>query len=268
MYSGDFPLVLFTLLTQMTIGLLLVSAAQQWAVAGGTSVSKMRSEWIAVLALLALGVITSFFHLGHPLGAVRMLANLSSAWLSREILLIGLFGILVVVTLYGLMKNRVNRWLVAATAVIGLLTLVANAFTYAPPSMPAIDNLLPLVFFGLTALILGTAVAVYFVPAAKQQWLTILLAASLGIALVVYLVVPSIWMSGGEVMRQTGEGYLASPLYWIHIIVGLLLPLGILAWQKRIPVWLPVLLLIGEFAGRIIFFTLIISSAANLGGVY
>jgi DMSO reductase anchor subunit len=268
MYFADFPLVLFTILTQMAIGLVLVSAVQQWAVEGGTSINRLRSEWVVVLALLALGVFTSFFHLGHPLGAVRMLANLGSAWLSREILMISLFGILVLVTLYGLMKNRVNRWLVAATAVIGVLALIATSFTYAPPSMPAIDNLLPLVFFGLTALILGTAVATYFVPADKQQPLTILLATSLVLALVVYLVVPSIWMSGGEVMRQTAEGYMASPLYWTHIVVGLLLPLGILAWQKRIPVWLPLFLLIGEFAGRIIFFTLIVSSVANLGGIY
>jgi DMSO reductase anchor subunit len=182
--------------------------------------------------------------------------------------MVGVFGVLVVVTLYGLMKNHVNKWLLATTAVIGLLALIANAYTYAPPSLPAIDNLLPLTFFGLTTLILGTAVASYFVPDDKQKWLTIMLAISLSIALVVYLVVPSIWLSGGTVMQMTAEGYLASPLHWIHIIVGLLLPLVILAWKKRIPAWLPVLLLIGEFAGRIIFFTLIVSSAANLGGVY
>lgn len=264
----ELPLVFFTIFTQLAIGLVLVSALQQWAVEGGPNIQKMRTKWIVVLALLALGVITSSFHLGHPLGAVRMLTNLGTAWLSREILMVGVFGVLVVVTLYGLIKNRVNKWLVGGTAVMGILALIANAFTYAPPSLPAIDNLLPLVFFGLTTMILGTAVATYFVPSDKQQWLTILLAISLSIALVVYLAVPSIWLSGGKVMQMTAEGFLASPLHWVHIIVGLLLPLGILAWQKRIPTWLPVLLLIGEFAGRIIFFTLVVSSAANLGGIY
>ncbi|KAA3656163.1 MAG: molybdopterin-containing oxidoreductase membrane anchor subunit [Chloroflexi bacterium] len=268
MEFAELPLVLFTILTQMAIGLVLVSAVQQWAVDGGPNISKMRTEWIVVLVLLTLGVITSFFHLGHPLGAVRMLANLGTAWLSREILMVAVFGVLVVVTLYGLTKNSVNKWLVLGTAVIGILALIANAFTYAPPSMPAIDNLLPLVFFGLTMMILGTAVSSYFVPADKQQWLTILLAISLSVALVVYLVVPSIWLSGGEVMAMTAEGHLASPLHWIHVVVGLLLPLGVLAWLKRIPAWLPVLLIIGELAGRIIFFTLVVSSAANLGGIY
>jgi DMSO reductase anchor subunit len=264
----ELPLVLFTLFTQMAIGLALVSAVQQWAVAGGPADSKLRFEWVAALALLAVGVVASFFHLGHPLGAVRMVANLGSAWLSREILMIGIFGVLVVVTLVGLYKQAAAKWLITITAVVGLLALFAMAMTYAPPSMPAIDNYLPLVFFGLTALILGTGIASYFVPADKQQLLTIILAISLAVGLVVYLVVPSVWLSGGKVTALTGQLHLASPLYWTHIVVGLALPLAVLAWQKRIPVWLPVVLLIGEFAGRINFFSLIVSSAANLGGLY
>ncbi len=264
----ELPLVLFTVFTQMAIGLVLISAVQQWAVAGGPTESKLRFEWIAALALLGVGVLASFFHLGHPLGAVRMMTNLGTAWLSREILLVGIFGALVLVTLVGLVKNAAGKWLITATATAGLLALVAMSMTYAPPSMPAIDNYLPLVFFGLTALILGAALASYFVPADRQQALVIVLAIGLVTALVVYLVVPGMWLSGGKVMQLTGQLHLASPLYWTRIVVGLALPLAVLAWQKRIPVWLPALLLIGEFAGRIIFFSLTVSSAANLGGLY
>jgi DMSO reductase anchor subunit len=264
----ELPLVIFTMFTQMAIGLALISAVQQWAIAGGPTDNKLRLEWVAALALLAVGVLASFFHLGHPLGAIRMVVNIGSAWLSREILMVGIFGALTVVTLAGLYRNAAAKWLITITAVVGVLALFAMAMTYAPPSMPAIDNYLPLVFFGLTAVILGTAIASYFVPADKQQLLTIILASSLAVGLVVYLVVPSVWLSGGKVMAMTGELHLASPLYWTHVVVGLALPLAVLAWQRRIPVWLPVLLLVGEFAGRIIFFSLVISSAANLGGLY
>lgn len=264
----ELPLVVFTVFTQIAIGLVLVSAVQQWVPVGGPTGSKLRFEWLAALGLLGMGVIASFFHLGHPLGAVRMLANLGQAWLSREILTISIFGALTVVTLAGLFRNAAAKWLITATAVAGLLVLFAMAMTYAPPSLPAIDNYLPLAFFGLTALILGPAISSYFVPADKQQLLTIFLASSLFAGLVVYLIVPSVWLSGGTVMAMTGELYLASPLYWTHIIVGLALPLAVLAWQRRIPAWLPVLLLIGQFAGRIIFFSLTVSSAANLGGLY
>lgn len=266
--SLELPLVVFTVFTQMAIGLVLMSAVQQWAIVDGPTGSNLRLEWLAALGFLAIGVLASFFHLGHPLGAVRMFANLGSAWLSREILMITIFGALVVVTLVGLNKNAATKWLITLTAAVGLLALFSTAMTYAPPSLPAIDNYLPLVFFGLTSIILGPAIASYFVPADKQQLLTITLAIGLIVGLVIYLTVPSIWLSGGTVTEMTAQLHLASPLYWLHIATGLALPLLVLGWQKRIPVWLPVLLLVSEFIGRITFFTLMVSSAANLGGLY
>lgn len=265
----ELPLVLFTVFTQMAIGLVFVSAVQQWAFSTGTTPGdNLRLEWIAVLGLLGVGVVASFFHLGHPLGAVRMLANLDTAWLSREILFVGMFGGLAAITLFMVHTERPHKWLITATAAAGLLALFSMARTYAPPSLPAIDNGLPIAFFGLTALILGSALASYFVSEAQQPMLTIMLAVGLSISLILYLIVPGIWLSGGTVTQLTGQLHLASPLYWTHLIVGLALPLAVLIWQRRIPVWLPILLLIGEFSGRIIFFTLVVSSAANLGNIY
>jgi DMSO reductase anchor subunit len=217
---------------------------------------------------LAIGVIASFFHLGHPLGAVRMLTNLKTAWLSREILGFVLFGLLVAVTLFMVYRQTANGWLMKLTALVGLLAVVATGVTYAAPSLVAIANALSIVFFTLTAFILGAAIASYFTPADKQPLLTLILAVSLIVGLVVYLAVPFIWLSGGKILQMTGQAYLASPLYWTRIIVGLALPLLILGWFKKIPAWLIVLLLIGEFAGRIVFFSLTVSSAANLGGLY
>lgn len=68
----EFPLVLFTVFTQMAVGLALLSATRQWAVVEGPS-RKIQTEWVVVAGLLAIGIIAAFFHLGHPLGAVRML---------------------------------------------------------------------------------------------------------------------------------------------------------------------------------------------------
>lgn len=263
----EFPLVLFTVFTQMAVGLALLSATRQWAVVEGPS-RKIQTEWVVVAGLLAIGVIASFFHLGHPLGAVRMLANLKTAWLSREILGFVLFGLLVAVTLFMVYRQTVNGWLMKLTAIVGLLAVVATGVTYAAPSLVAVANALPIVFFVLTAFILGAAIASYFAPASQQPLLTGILATSLIVALVIYLVVPFIWLSGGKVLQMTGQAYLASPLYWTRIIVGLALPLLVLGWFKKIPAWLIVLLLIGEFAGRIVFFSLTVSSAANLGGLY
>jgi DMSO reductase anchor subunit len=165
-------------------------------------------------------------------------------------------------------RQATNPWLVKLAALVGFGAVFAMGMTYAPPSLMAIDNYLPFLFFLLTAVILGSAISSYFAPADKQALITGILAASLSVGLAVYLIVPSIWLSGGAVMRMSGLAYLTSPLYWTHIVVGFLLPLLILWRMKRIPVWLPLFLLVGEFAGRIIFFTQIVPSAANLGGLY
>jgi DMSO reductase anchor subunit len=255
----EFPLVFFTLLTQMAIGLALISATRQWAVVEGPS-GKIQAEWLAVAGLLAVGVSAAFFHLGHPLGAIQMLNNLGTGMI--------VFGLLVAGVLWMAYKRSLNGWLLKLTALVGLVAVFTTGMTYAAPALVAVNNPLPIVFFLLTVVILGAAAASYFAPASKQSPVTAILAVGLIVALVVYLVVPFIWLSGNAVTRMTGQAYLASPLHWTHIIVGLVLPLAVLAWLRKIPAWLPLLILIGEFAGRMAFFALVVSSAANLGGLY
>lgn len=264
----ELPLVIFTVFSQMAIGMALLSTLRQWNVVDGPSV-RTRIEWVTIGLLLALAIAASFFHLGHPLGAVRMLTNLGSAWLSREILGIGLFGILVAAIFLAEWTGKVNRWLLILVAVVGLLTLFATSMAYAaPPSFDAINNALPFVFFGLTAVILGAAISSFFAGAAWQPLLVSVLKTALIVSLVVNLLVPCMWLSGGTILRQTGEAYLSSPLYWGQIVVGLVAPLLILWRMRRIPAWLPILLIAGEVAGRIAFFALNASSAGNLGNLY
>jgi DMSO reductase anchor subunit len=269
----ELPLVFFTLLTQMAVGLALVAALGQWLPAGGpTGTSKLSSKtqlaWATVLGLLAVGVIAAFFHLGRPTGAVRMLSNLGTAWLSREILAFVAFGVLAAVTVAAAYRGSLNRWLALATALVGALAVLATGMTYAAPSLVAIYNGLPLVFFGLTALILGASIGSYFVPPEKQSLLVSVLGYSLAIALVVYLVIPFVWLSGGGVMAMSGQAFLASPVYWARLALGLAVPLAVVWWMKKIPAWLPPVLILGELAARVIFFALIVSSAVNLGGIY
>ena len=53
------------------------------------------------LALLALGLISSFFHLGHPERAWRSAAMWRTSWLSREVL--ALPSMMIAVIAYGVM---------------------------------------------------------------------------------------------------------------------------------------------------------------------
>jgi DMSO reductase anchor subunit len=140
--------------------------------------------------------------------------------------------------------------------------------TYSPPSFPAINNVLPFVFFIVTAALLGSSVGLSFAPASKKPLVSSIFTISLIVGLVVYLIVPCIWLSGGEVMRQTGQSWIASPLYWARIIVGLALPLAVIWTTKKSPGWLWVLVLAGELMGRAVFFASTVHTATNIGGIY
>ncbi len=266
METLELPLVLFTLLSQMAIGLATFAAVRQWAVVDGPSL-KVRHEWQLVLALVALGVMAAFFHLGKPLGVVRMLANLSTAWLSREILAFGAFGVLAAALLFMAYTQRASGWLIKLTAAVGLLAVLSSGLAYAAPGLDALHNVLPLVFFVLTAFTLGLASAVYVIDAKYHAQLVSFFEPGLSASLVINFAVPFIWLSGSAVTQATGRNFLASPLHWLHI-AALLVSVLVVRRTKRIPVWLPLVLLVGEFLGRLAFFSLVVSSSANMGGLY
>lgn len=262
----ELPLILFTLLTQLAVGLAVFAALRQWVTVEGYS-TRTRNEWIAILALIGVGVIAAFFHLGKPLGAIRMLANIGTAWLSREILTFGIFGALAAISLYMVYTKATTSWMLKLTALVGLLAVFTTGMAYTGKALDAINNLLPLVFFMLTVFTLGPAVATYFVEEKIHALLPSMLFPTLLASLIVHFVVPFIWLSGNAVMNATGQNFLASPLHWLHL-AALLAGLFFVRNGKSIPAWVPIVLLIGELLGRIAFFALVVNSGANLGGVY
>ncbi|MFM8450329.1 MAG: dimethyl sulfoxide reductase anchor subunit family protein [Haliscomenobacter sp.] len=266
MDTFEIPLIVFTLLTQMAVGLVVLAALRQWVTIEGPS-TKIRNEWIMVVALVGLAVIAAFFHLGKPLGAMRMLANIGTAWLSREILGFAIFGVLAVISLYMVYMKAASGWMLKLTAFVGLLAVFITGMAYAGKAMDAINNLLPLAFFMLTVFTLGPAAATYFVDEKRHGLLISILFPTLLASLVIRFVVPFVWLSGNGVMRATGQNFISSPLHWLHLVV-LVTGLFFVHKGKSIPAWLPAVLLIGELLGRIAFFVLVVASGANLGGIY
>ncbi len=266
MENLELPLVLFTLLTQMAVGMAIFAALRQWTVVEGPTI-RTRNEWITVLVLIGLGVFAAFFHLGKPFGAIRMVTNLGSAWLSREILSFGLFGVLTAFTFYMVFSKASKGWLFKVTALIGLLAVFSTGMAYASAGLDAIHNVLPLVFFLLTVFTLGPALASYFVDENSQPLLRSILEPSLLASLIVRFSFPFVWLSGSEVMSASGQNFLSSPLHWIQI-AALLIGFIVVRRGKSIPTWLPILLLVGELLGRMAFFALVVSSGSNIGGLY
>jgi DMSO reductase anchor subunit len=265
MNNYETSLILFTVLSQFSIGMVAVCAARQMAGPDPQS-EKVGTQWLVAGGALLVGLIAAVMHLGHPGGMVRTLSNLGSSWLSREALSVGLF--LVLLAVVTVMRGKAGRGLIVFTAFVGLLAIYSMGMTYAPPSFPAVNNVLPFVFYLTTATLLGSSVGGLFAPESKKPLVSSILTVSLIVGLVIYLVVPCIWLSGGEIMKQTGQAWIASPLYWGRIIVGLALPLAVIWKTKKTSDWLWVLILAGELMGRAVFFAGTVHTAANIGGVY
>lgn len=268
MSNVEIPLVVFSVLSQTAIGMVIINTKRQWAAEPHLAhLDESRRYWGIVLAFLITGMIASFFHLGHPLQAYTTLKHLSKAWLSWELVGIAVFLVLAILG-FLTEKGKKSGIISFATALVGLLTLLFMGMTYSPPGYPAINNALPLIFFLLTALLLGASCSAWLAPPEKRAWLLKILSVSLIIGLVVYLIVPCVWLSGGTVMKQTAWAWISSPLYWGRIGIGLVLPL-ILLWRIRdIPPWLPVIILLGELMGRAVFFKDTVHAAGNIGGLY
>jgi DMSO reductase anchor subunit len=264
MNSMELSLVFFTVLSQAAIGLVILSSVRQLVLTGPAG--NVRREWLAAVVLLLVGMVASLFHLGHPQAAPMAIKHLSTAWLSREVLGVGLaLGLMAAGFITA--REAVKPGLALAAGAVGLLALFFMGMTYAPPGYPALNNALPFVFFLLTAAVLGTAFSSYFAPAEKQPLLARILGVSLLLALVIYLVAPCVWLSGGTVMQQTATAYLTSPLYWVRIVIGLAIPLYAVWRSGTIPVWVPPLILAGELIGRMAFFSLSVHASMNIGGL-
>ncbi|MFZ5821742.1 MAG: dimethyl sulfoxide reductase anchor subunit family protein [Chloroflexota bacterium] len=138
--KSEMPLVAFTLLTQMAVGAFW---AAQWM-----TDSIPLIPYLLIGACLGLGGFFSFAHLGAKRNAWRAPFHLKKSWLSREILLVGLFGA-------GWLAGFVLPEMKWVTALIGVGLIFSMAQVYRLHSMPAWDTWRTTVGFFITSLLLG-----------------------------------------------------------------------------------------------------------------
>jgi formate dehydrogenase iron-sulfur subunit len=161
-------LVLMTTLFQAIAGSLIVSLATRAATA-------------QVLTLLLLVTVftlnTSVFHLGRPAYAWRALKMWRRSWLSREVLLFGLFFCaLVSITAAAWLRELkifatsaamfdTAGWLAAALGIAGVL---ASTFIYLVPARPAWNMVHTPLDFLLSAAVIGSTAAPVLCQAASS----------------------------------------------------------------------------------------------------
>jgi Fe-S-cluster-containing dehydrogenase component/DMSO reductase anchor subunit len=158
------PLVVMLVLTQLSVG------AFAWGVVWERFVSQPLAEAIrpvqAVMALVfgLLALSASVFHLGRPQYAFRAVLGLRHSWLSREIVVFGLFAALACVYAAAVVAPvawPLGREMVGALAwsvvLVGVVAVLCSVMIYASVRRDLWDFHRTLVRFALTATLLGLA---------------------------------------------------------------------------------------------------------------
>lgn len=165
----EFPLVVFTLLTQMAVGALgFILFIAAFIGGNQATVDTLRLPIIAVGALILVAVLISFLHLGSPKNAWRMLNHLAKSWLSREILILSLWGgswlILLGLTFFQPVPFLVWMGSLGVSFGIGLLLLFSEYNVYRLRSVPGWNTWRTMLEFSGSALCLGSLLIGVLLP--------------------------------------------------------------------------------------------------------
>lgn len=180
-------LVIFTVLGQSAAGLMILLALSRRE----TRPAAHRA-WVAVIVLI-LAALASLGHLADPTISYYAILNVTSSWLSREILFAGLFGLSMIIWL---IFRRC--WLLWLAALVGVAFVYVMSRVYMIPTEPLWNSALTFWSFLATAVLLGGSLLLLLdelgagcraggVRRALLGWLPIVVAIAMGFRLVFLL---------------------------------------------------------------------------------
>jgi DMSO reductase anchor subunit len=126
----QFSIIFFTTLAGMAQGLLFFVALLNME---GPVLSAPFLSMLALpvsFILLSLGLVASFFHLGHPERAWRAAMMWRTSWLSREVIALPLVMLLTAITFLFVASGIVPAWLWAALLISTLVLWICTAKIY------------------------------------------------------------------------------------------------------------------------------------------
>lgn len=171
MEKYNISLVLFTWLTQVSVGIIILRALYI-RIAGGQQPARTGQGLLSVaLILLLAGLFFSFAHLKYPRHALNALNNISNSWMSREILaeIILVFSMM---AWYAGIRFRI-RVLPAVffeplSVLAGITLIFFMIKTYMLPALSGLNHPSLPVSFIITPLLAGSSV-IYFLLRNKNQ---------------------------------------------------------------------------------------------------
>jgi DMSO reductase iron-sulfur subunit len=229
----EIPLVAFTLLVQLAVGV---------SVCGLLLPQLPRVALVMIGTALVLGGLISFLHLGRKRNAWRAVFHLKKSWLSREILMTGLFGLTWAVTTDVQLSLKVSPspW---PMAILGIGVIYCMSRVYLLRAVPHWNSWRTPVSFLLCTVLLGILAMNLF--NLLEEWIFLA-----GIALLAEVL-----------LTLTARHTISEALWWVRAsllgmgILGIvLMALLSLVWERQAISVVFVIVLAAETIGRWQFF--------------
>ncbi|MDF2627589.1 MAG: hypothetical protein K0R39_1420 [Symbiobacteriaceae bacterium] len=270
MLHAEWPLALFTLLGQAAAGIYLAVVLVREILArrsdAGQAIKATVLPSLVAGGLMIAAAIVSFLHLGSPLGAYRVLLQVGSSWLSREIAATMLFGLLWLGSVVVERRGGAGLLLGRLTALAGVVLVLCMSMIYQSSVIPAWTSAYTMVSFVATTLVLGGLGMLALRPGVEgvlpvAGWMTLAgLVLQLG-GLPLYL---------GQLAQGSAAGRASltllmgawQPQMWSFLVLGSLTAVAAaVVWQRRVQslrvVYALLLVgLVGEAMARVIFYAI------------
>ncbi len=126
----QFSIIFFTTLAGMAQGLLFFIALANLHSQATPSAFLTKLALPVAFLLLVLGLVASFFHLGHPERAWRAAMMWRTSWLSREVIALPALMAVTIAVYYYALFGEVPQWLWIALLIATLVLWVCTAKIY------------------------------------------------------------------------------------------------------------------------------------------
>jgi anaerobic dimethyl sulfoxide reductase subunit C len=170
MNSNEWPLVFFTLLSQISTGILfagLIVFVFTRSHLGAGTIELKRLVITTAFIIAGIALVLSFLHLARPKHAVFALQNIGTSHLSLEILMVSVFVFLLMAAWsserFNFPPTDFFNYLFLAALFSGLLVIWSMAKLYIVPTIPAWNTPLTFVRFYNSGLLLGTGAVLLMV---------------------------------------------------------------------------------------------------------
>ena len=253
------PLVFMTVLTQLSVG----AFATIWLLQVLGQQARLNIAALVSLAVGGLALGASTMHLGRPIHAYRALRMWKRSWLSREVLLFGLFAKIAFAYAALLWLGLPGgRFAGAATVLAGVAGVTASACIYLVRPRPAWRSKHTIAEFYLAGALLGPLLAAN-IGLGARQWLVLAAVGAAGLQLL-NLFVKFLWLVSSDVFElKASARLLSAQLRSLWLLRSSLLVIGgiVLPLEDRGALGLAIALataFCGEILGRYLFFVSVV----------